>query len=788
MKDIRINILAGCLIGIVLFSACSVTKHLPEDEILYTGGKTVIVNKSSTRVGETALTEINAALAKTPSTTLLGGFLPIPFKMWMYNDFVKYKKGFGKWMFNRFAANPPVFISTVNPEVRVKVATNLLRDYGYFNGKVTYETLVDKKDSLKASLLYTVDMKNPYFIDTVYYQRFTPQTLKIMERGRRMSYITPGEQFNVVDLDEERSRISTLLRNRGYFYFRPDYMTYQADTTLVPGGHISLRLIPLPGLPAAAQRSYYVGDASVYLFGKNSEAPNDSILYKNLNIHYYDKLQVRPNMLYRWMNYQQFVRSKQMRASNRTRLYSQYRQEQVQEKLSQLGIFSYMDMQYAPRDTTAACDTLDVTMQATFAKPLDAELELNVVTKSNDQTGPGASFGVTRNNVFGGGESWNVKLKGSYEWQTGGGEKSSLMNSWEMGLSTSLTFPRVVFPHLGKREFDFPATTTFRLYINQLNRAKYYKLLSFGGNATYDFQPSRTSRHSITPFKLTFNVLQHQSEDFKEIAEANPALYVSLRNQFIPAMEYTYTYDNASGRRIKNPIWWQSTVTSAGNITSLIYRAFGKPFNEEDKSLLGAPFAQFVKLNTELRHLWNIDKNNAIASRMAVGALFTYGNATIAPYSEQFYVGGANSIRAFTVRSVGPGGYHPEEGKYSYLDQTGTFRFEANVEYRFRIFKSFWGATFLDAGNVWLLRKDRKLLADGKEARPNSQLRLKTFPKQIALGTGVGIRYDMDILVFRLDFGIPLHLPYDTDRSGYYNVTGAFFKNLGIHFAIGYPF
>ena len=447
--------------GIILFSGCSVTKHLPEGEVLYTGGKTVIQNKSTTPVGGTALTEIEAALDKTPSTKMLGGLLPIPFKMWMYNDFVKYKKGFGKWMFNRLAANPPVFISTVNPEVRIKVATNLLRDYGYFNGKVTYETLVDKKDSLKASILYTVDMKNPYFIDTVYYQRFTPQTLRIMERGRRMSYISPGEQFNVVDLDEERTRISTLLRNRGYFYFRPDYMTYQADTTLVPGGHISLRLIPVPGLPAAAQRPYYVGDASVYLFGKNGEAPNDSMMYKNLNIHYYKKLQVRPNMLYRWLNYQQFVRNAQMRASNRTRLYSQYRQEQVQEKLSQLGIFSYLDLQYAPKDTTAVCDTLNVTMQATFAKPLDAELELNVVTKSNDQTGPGASFGVTRNNVFGGGESWNVKLKGSYEWQTGGGEKSSLMNSWEMGVSTSLTFPRVVFPHWGKREFDFPATTTF---------------------------------------------------------------------------------------------------------------------------------------------------------------------------------------------------------------------------------------------------------------------------------------------------------------------------------------
>ncbi|SHE56988.1 Outer membrane protein assembly factor BamA [Bacteroides faecichinchillae] len=779
MKHNYIAIWICSLIGICFLMGCSLTKNLPEGEVLYTGQKTVVLNESKTPIGDAAITEVSAALNKTPSTKILG-FLPFPFKVWMYNDFVKYKKGFGRWMFNRFAANPPVFISAVNPEVRMKAATNLLHDYGYFNGTVSYKTVVDKKDSLKADILYTVDMKNPYFIDTVYYQRFTPQTLQIMEKGRRASYLTPGEQFNVVDLDDERTRISSLLRNRGYFYFRPDYMTYQADTTLVPGGNVSLRLIPIPGLPAAAQRPYYVGNGSVYLFGKNGEEPNDSLHYGNLNIHFYDKLRVRPNMLYRWLNYQAFVRNERMRAANSTRLYSQYRQEQIQQKISQLGIFSYFDLQYAPRDTTAACDTLDVTIQATFAKPLDAELELNVVTKSNDQTGPGASFGVTRNNVFGGGESWNVKLKGSYEWQTGGGEKSSLMNSWEMGVSTSLTFPRALFPHLGKREFDFPASTTFRVYIDQLNRAKYYKLLSFGGNATYDFQPSRTRRHSITPFKLTFNVLQHQSDEFRQIATANPALYVSLQNQFIPAMEYTYTYDNSPLRWVKNPIWWQSTVTSAGNLTSVIYRALGKSFDEHGKSLLGAPFAQFVKLNSEIRHLWNMDKNNKIASRLALGAIFTYGNSLVAPYSEQFYVGGANSIRAFTVRSIGPGGYHPAESQYSYLDQTGTFRFEANIEYRFRIFRSLWGATFLDAGNVWLLRKD--------EDRADSQLRLKTFPKQIALGTGVGIRYDMDILVFRLDFGIPLHLPYDTDRKGYYNVTGSFMKNLGIHFAIGYPF
>ena len=623
-------------------------------------------------------------------------------------------------------------------------------------------------------------MRDPYFIDTVYYGRFTPQTLRIMERGRRRSLLTPGEQFNVSDLDEERNRISTLLRNLGYFYFRPDYMTYQADTTLVPGGHVSLRLIPVPGLPAAAQRPYYVGNKTVYLIGKNGEQPNDSMDYRGMKIHYYKKMQVRPNMLYRWLNYQAYVKNDSLRKLQRSRLYSQYRQQRVQEKLAQLGLFRYMDIQYTPRDTTAACDTLDVNLQATFDKPLDAELELNVTTKSNDQTGPGASFSVTCNNVFGGGETWNVKLKGAYEWQTGGGKGSSLLNSWEMGASTSLMFPRVVFPRFGGREYDFPASTTFKLYADQMNRAKYYKLLSFGGNATYDFQPTPTNRHSLTPFRLTFNVLQHRTAAFEEVAEKNKALLLSLQDQFVPAMEYTYTYDNSSVRSVRNPVWWQTTFTSAGNITSGIYRIFGQPFSEKNKKLLGAPFAQFLKLNTDYRYLWKLDRNNAIAARIAGGVLWTYGNSTVAPYNEQFYVGGANSIRAFTVRSIGPGGYHPEKSEFSYLDQTGDIRLEANIEYRFRIYKDLHGAVFLDAGNVWLMRYDPE--------RPDAQLRLKTFPKQVALGTGAGLRYDLDFLIFRLDCGVPLHDPYDTGKSGYYNVRGAFWKQLGLHFAIGYPF
>lgn len=770
-------------------AACSTTKHLPEGEVLYTGQKPMIVqNRSETPVGIVALEEVEAALAKAPNNSLLGSSTlrtPFPIGLWFYSGFHKYEKGLGRWIFNKFAADP-VLMSAVNPGIRQKAASNLLRDYGYFNGTVTYRTFPDPKDSLKAKLQYTVDMGRPYFIDTVAYLGFTPRTTRIMELGRRRSLISPGEQFNVTDLDGERTRISTLLRNVGCYYFRPDYLTYQADTTMVPGGHVQMRLVPVPGMPEVAEKPFYVGSRSVYLSGRQGELPDDSVEYKGMTIHFHKKLRVRPNMLYRWMNYSGYRLKRQIQDSTgiarRRSLqdrYSLYRQTRVQERLANIGIFRYTEMQYVPRDTAFRSDTLDLRVIAALDKPYDAELDFNVTMKSNNQTGPGAAFTLTKNNVFGGGESWNVKLNGSYEWQTGK-NRSSLMNSYEAGVSTSLVFPRVVFPRMGDREYDFPATTTFRLYVDQMNRAKYYKLLAFGGNATYDFQPKSITKHSITPFRLTFNVLRHPTEAFKQLQEENPALYVSLRDQFIPAMEYTYTYDNGAVRGKRNPVWWQTTVASAGNFTSVVYRLFGKSFGEEGKKLFGVPFAQFLKLNSEFRYHYRIDKNQLVASRVAGGVIWSYGNATTAPYTEQFYIGGANSVRAFSARNIGPGGYPPEEDrKYTFINHVGDIRLEANVEYRFRILADLHGAVFLDAGNVWLMRKD--------PSRPGGELTLKHLPKQIALGTGAGLRYDMDFLVFRLDLGIGLHNPYDTGKSGYYNIP-KFKDGLALHFAIGYPF
>ena len=208
----------------------------------------------------------------------------------------------------------------------------------------------------------------------------------------------------------------------------------------------------------------------------------------------------------------------------------------------------------------------------------------------------------------------------------------------------------------------------------------------------------------------------------------------------------------------------------------------GQPFNKQEKQLLGLPFAQFAKLNSEFRYNYRIDRNQSLAARVAAGCVWSYGNMLSAPYTEQFYIGGANSVRAFAARSIGPGGYAPanaETDKYGFINHVGDIRLEANVEYRFHLIADLHGAVFLDAGNIWLLRADA--------GRPDGEFSLKKFPEQIALGTGLGLRYDLDFLVFRLDCGVGLHDPSKLYRNGYYNI-GKFKDGLALHFAIGYPF
>jgi len=781
MKKIHYINLLLLLVLILVTAACSTTKNLSADETLYVGVKNMdVTNEDKTPASIQTLEEVEAALSYPPNNAIFGSNSlrwPLPIGLWIYNDFVKYqdKKGLGHWIFNKLGATP-VYLSTVNPETRVKVATNLLRDYGFFNGSVSYS--VDSlKNPRKAKLSYQINMANPYYLDSIMYLKYPARADSLIRATYNQRVLRSGENFSVLKLEEERQRLSTLFRNNGYYYFRPEFITFRADTLRKPG-FVSLQVVPKQGVPAEAKTPYYIGNTSVYLTGYKGEEPTDSICFPGMTLHYSGKKPgIRPGVLAKRFFYQ------------KGQLYSQARQNYTQEALARLGIFKFAEFRYAPQDTLPSCDTLNVRMNAMFDLPYDGELELNVTTKSTDQTGPGAIFSLSRKNFLRTAATLSFQLKGSYEWQTNStvDGSSSVMNSYELGASFSLDYPRLVLPWVNKqlRRSRFPQHTSFKLYANQLNRARFFKMLSFGGTVSYDFQPSRVWKHTVTPFRLTFNTLQHTTVRFDSITKANPSLALSLGNQFIPAMSYTFTYDNILLKK-RNNVWWETSFTSAGNATSLVYAAFGKGFKEAGKKLLNSPYAQFLKMTSEVRCLFKVAEKQHIATRLMGGILYAYGNQTVAPYSEQFYIGGANSIRAFTVRSIGPGTFHPkEDNRYGYIDETGDLKLEANVEYRFPLFGDLYGATFLDAGNVWLLREQKD--KDGNNTRPGGEITMRNLGKSIALGTGVGLRYDLTFLVVRLDLGIALHAPYDTGKSGYYNIP-KFKDGLGLHFAIGYPF
>ena len=478
-------------------------------------------------------------------------------------------------------------------------------------------------------------------------------------------------------------------------------------------------------------------------------------------------LKMRPGQLYSYNTYQQSVNT-----------------------LTSKGLFSRVDLGFAPRDTSAACDTLDLTLDCVFDKPYDFYVEANVVGKTTGRVGPGVVMGVVRRNAFRGGEKLSVNLKGSYEWQTGhrADGTSSKFNSYEYGADVSLEMPRLLLIDRlmdrvrAKRWLsgqkvkpnNTVSNTLIKASSDVLNRSGYFKRHIVSGELTYTIQPAPNRVHQFSPLILQYEYMQKQTEAFKDIVSQSPYLLISMADQFVPKMRYTFTYQSRSNFR--NPIYWQLSVSEASNLLSLGYLACGEKWSKKGKTMFKNPYAQFLKIETDYRKTWQVTDHSQLVGHVNAGVIWSYGNASAAPYSEQFYVGGANSIRAFNVRSIGPGRYYTNQSRLSYMDQTGDIKFQANVEYRPRLFGNLYGALFVDAGNVWALRNDGY--------REGSKLQMKNLLKDMALGTGVGIRYDLEFFVLRLDWGIGIHVPY---KSGFYNMN-SFKDSQSLHFAIGYPF
>lgn len=755
----------------LLFFSCSTTRKLTEDEVLYVGVKKMkIETPKKVKLNGTQSSAATGPLSVKPNNPLYGPYVrsPFPIGLWVYNWNIKKEKGF-KWWLYRKLAKKPVLVSDVQPELRLNIVENSMKDFGFYGTTSRYEVIPRKRNPQKARISYWVELPEPFHYGAVRLWGWNHEMDSIVRSYLRFSDLKRGRQYDVNVLNQERQKMADRLRNNGYYFFQPDYIEYLVDTT--GGGKMAnVRIGLKQGIPQNAFHTYKVRDVEVVLSSDRDTGQKDTLYNDGVKIVYEPPVLLKPNVLTRAVK----VRPGQT--------YSAFRQSRTQADFVQLGVFKFANMTITASDT-AKERSLDMKINGDFALPIETEVEVDVSSKSNNLLGPGLTLGITNRNMFRRAENFSVRLTGSYEWQVGGNKdatgNSGLINSYELGLNFNLSVPRLLVPKFLKTKRDRREQTQFQIGTDLLNRHNYFRMISFWGSATYDFNSSFQNYHSIVPFKLNYTYLLQTSHAFDSVVNKNPAVAQSFRNQFIPSMSYTYTYDRAATYRNPNRLFWQTSITQAGNIIAGIQYLTGN-HKGEGKQILNNRYSQFLKLTSEVIGYKTINNKNQLAMRAMGGIGYAYGNSKVMPYSEQFYTGGSNSIRAFHIRSIGPGSYHPKESKYSYLDQTGDIKLEGNVEYRFEIYERFKGALFVDAGNVWLLKKE--------EQRPGGEFRIKELWKEIALGTGFGLRYDFSYIVIRADLGIPLHAPYSTGKSGYYNIRGSFWNGLVLNLAIGYPF
>ncbi len=832
----KVKILLLCFFVSLLLSSCSTTQNIPDGDQLFVGLTKINYERGDSGVPAavanknfiTTQEEVEAALATAPNGALFGSSYhrtPFPYGLWIWNAFSGKDGKVAKWLTESFGKQP-VLMSWVNPELRAQVAQTVLHNHGYFHGQVGYN-VVTQRNPKKAKIGYDVSMGPLLTIDSISYLGFPAEADSLIKATAHQSLLHTGDAFTAAALDGERTRISTLFRNNGYYYYQPAYASYLADTVSVPG-KAQLRLQLANGIAEEARRKYYIGNITVNLQKNFMQEPTDSLRRRTFTLRYNGKRSpVRPRVVMGAMrlrhgqpySYDLYLQS--ANALNATGLFSmtdfQFNRRdgldvseidfirELEKPSDFLALTSNLSSRRVSLSPLLSDDTLDLVVNCVFDRPYDVYFETNFTKRTIGRMGPELKIGFTKRNAFRGGEKLDVNLHGSYEWQTR--SSSGDMNTYEYGADVSLEFPRLVAPFMGGNQirrrmermrergitpnpnrWRRVATTMAKVSSDIVRRPGYYKMHIVSGEWTYRWQPSATSRHEFSPLTLKYQYMNSHTEKFDSIIENSPYLAATMSDYFIPQMRYTYVYASPSDKL--NPIRWELTLSESGNLTSLAYMAAGKKWNEEDKELFKNPYAQFVKVETDFTKTWQLSQHSQLVGHLNAGLGICFGNSSDLPFSERFYIGGANSVRAYPLRSIGPGrfmGDYEGNRQLSYLLQNGDVKLQANLEYRQRLFGNLHGAVFLDAGNVWL-RKDLEIGIDDLSIMfKEAYFRFGEFFKQMAVGTGVGLRYDLDFLILRLDWGIGLHVPYETTKSGFYNVD-KFSRHQTLHFAIGYPF
>ena len=689
-----------------------------------------------------------------------------PIGLWVHN-YMKPKEGkkFGRWIYKTFSSNP-ILISDVNPELRSAKIGNDLFDKGYFHTTAWAVIDTSKRNPKKGRVSYSVDLAPPNYFGKIALDTLSNHIDSLISKDDFMKQIKEGDQFNLEKLKTSRVELSRRIQENGYYYFIPEFIDLKADTT-VGANRLDLTVGRVKDLPASVLSRYSINSINI----NNSQGRDTS--FSERYTSFYDGITInstgdilKPGIL---------ANSIYFRPGD---IYSYNAWQNSTTRLNNLGVFKSVNISYIKNQSDSLAHLLDVKMDLVMADNINLAFEADLATKSSGYFGPLLSVTLAHGNTFNGAERLKLGLTGGFEWQWGNKSANQLGNySYQFGITSGLTFPRIIVPFKqDNNSSKLFQRTNINFDLSILNRTAYYKMFSAKTNLNYQWSSNKNIQHSFSPLYVnSVNVLETTPE-FDSVVNENIYIRKSFEEQFIIGPRYDFTYNNTLIVRPNN-FFFSAGINTSGNVIDLI-AGINKDPSERPYYFLNNIYSQYLKFTTDFRYYRN-GFNKSLVFRIYAGIGVPYGNSSALPYVEQFFSGGAYSIRGFVARYLGPGSYHSDDNS-GYIDQSGDIKLESNLEFRFDMSKLLKGALFLETGNIWLTNED--------ENRPGSKFDKNTFYKELAVGTGFGLRFDFTFFVMRADIGLPLRTPYQTDGKNWLTSTNQVLSGALFNLAIGYPF
>ena len=767
MNCLRYCKLISYLFAAIFVAACSTTKVIPEGESRLKANRIIIENSK-----DYPASSLQPYLKQKPNTSYIFGWNPF---LNIYNWSNGKNKGWDKFV-TKVGQAPVIFDKSLVKSSKTNINNHLIYD-GYYNSVITDSIVTRKKKSV---VYYKVKLGKQYKIDSISYSIADKTISDLFFQDKSASLLRPGDILSENRLEQESQRVETQLRNNGFYGFTKNYFFFEADT-LGGNGKASLNVKISDytrnelAKDAKPHRQYTFGD--VYINPSRSQIriadtshsllqrfKMDTCFYKGAYITYYKKPLLRRSVLSR------------INKIKSGELYNQEVVSNTYRRFSNIGVFNSVNVQLEEVDSSKVQTDINLTASALQGYKINLEASTN----SSGLFGISPTVSYYHKNIFRGGELFALSFMGNFQFKA-----HSDIRSTEFGVSSSLGIPNFLL--LPDRFFHatlMPKTEVAISY-NYQQRPEYTRnIISASYGYSWNSKDSRLF-YKITPIQLNVVKLLNLSESFYESLQ-DPFLKNSYQDHFdfgLGANLYYTTDASANPQHSYFYFRWQNDI--AGNLLSLFNKSM-KANDAGEKMIWGSPYSQYYRGEVSAVYTWKFGKTNrqAFAARLLVGAGTGYGNSKQLPFEQLFWAGGAYSLRAWQARTVGPG-YAPEDTTFAIPNQTGDVRLEANVEYRFPLFWSFDGAVFVDAGNVWNLRRSTSQKSISNEAHAGV-FKFNTFYRHIAADWGLGLRLNLGFALLRLDWGLKI---YDPPTNMWMGPEHWFKKgNYGLQFGVGYPF